>query len=113
MAETLPNQATPIQPEPPCELCQDATARKMAAYGLASLACHVHTGDNQKACLALIVPLEGDDKNADPVDVVKNIMLLDGNGNSIDATAELFTSIIEEAATRAVEEANEAAEKAA
>ena len=108
MAETLPNQV-----EPPCELCQDSTARKMAAYGLASLACHVHTGDNQKACLALIVPLEGDDKNADPIDVVKNIMLLDGNGKSIDATAELMTSIIEEAASRALEESNEAAEKAA
>lgn len=113
MAETLPDQVTPIRPEPPCALCQDATARKMAAYALASMSCHVHTGDNQKACLALIVPLEGDDKNADPVDVVKNIMLLDGNGNSIDATAELLTSIIEEAASRALEESNEAAEKAA
>lgn len=108
-----PTQTPMPVAESPCKLCQDNTARKMAAYGLASLACHMHKGDNQKACLALIVPLEGDDKNIDPVDVVKDIMLLDGNGESIDATAELLTAIIGEAATRAVEEANEAAENAA
>lgn len=78
----------------------------MAGYGLASIACKFHKGDQQKACLALIVPLETGDTTVDPVTVVKNIMLLDGNGKSIDATAELFTSIIEDAATEAAKEFN-------
>ena len=106
MAETLPTQT-----EPPCELCQDATARNMAIYGLTSLACHVHKGDDQKACLALIVPLESGDKNVDPIEVLADVMLLGDNGKSIDETAALLTSIIEEGATLAAEKANDAAEK--
>lgn len=97
---------TPTPPETQCELCQDAKARKLAGYSLATIACEYHKGDMQKACLALIVPLE-QDPDVDPVAVVKKIMLLDGNGKSIDATAELFTSIIEEAAMEAAKEFNE------
>lgn len=113
MAKTLPAQPAPVQPQPPCELCQDTTARRMGAYALASMACHTHKGDSQKACLALIVPLEDDDKNSDPVDVVKNIMMLDGNGKSIDATAELLTTLIEEAAVKALAESEKTAGKPA
>jgi hypothetical protein len=85
----------------------------MAIYGLTSLACQVHKGDDQKACLALIVPLESGDKNADPIEILADVMLLGDNGKSIDETAALLTSIIEEGATLAAEKANKSAEQAA
>jgi len=107
MTANLPNKVTPNPTEPPCELCQDVEARLMAGYGMASVACKFHKGDAHKACLALIVPLEKGDDTVDPVDVVKDIMLLGDQGRSIDETAMLFTSIIEEAATKAAKEAND------
>ena len=94
------------RPEPPCELCQDKTARLMAGYGVASLACKFHKGAAQKACLALIVPLEEGDKNVDPEEVLSEIMLLGDQGKSIDETAELLTSLIENAARKAADKAN-------
>lgn len=81
----------------------------MAGYGVASLACKFHKGEQQKACLALIVPLEEGDKNVDPEEVLSEIMLLGDQGKSIDQTAELLTNIIENAAKRAADKANAAA----
>ncbi len=91
------------QPESPCTLCKDSTARLMGGYGVASIACKLHTGEQQKACLALIVPLEEGDKNVDPEDVLADIMLLGDQGKSIDETAELLTSLIENAARKAAD----------
>lgn len=104
MAETTPTP--PEQPPESCELCKDATTRLMATYGLASVACKLHKGENKTACLALIVPLETGEKDVDPEDVLADIMLLGDNGKSIDDTADIFTSIIEGAATRAAEKAS-------
>jgi hypothetical protein len=81
----------------------------MAGYGVASLACKFHKGEQQKACLALIVPLEEGDNDVSPEKVLSEIMLLGDQGKSIDQTAELLTNLIEEAAKMAADKANAAA----
>lgn len=101
MADNIPST-----PEPPCEACQDKTAKKMAGYAMGTMACYLQKGDMQKACLALIVPLEDNDSTVDPEEVLSEIMLLGDNGKSIDDTAELLTAIIEGAAKKAAAKAN-------
>jgi len=96
------------QPEQPCKLCQDITARLMGGYGLASIACKLHTGEQQKACLALIVPLEEGDKTVDPEEVLADIMGLGDQGASIAEAAELLTTLIENAAKKAADKHNAA-----
>jgi len=78
----------------------------MGGYGVASIACRLHKGDLQKACLALILPLEEGDKTTDPEEVLADIMLLGDRGEAIDETAELLTNLIEGAARKAAAKAN-------
>jgi len=106
MAETTPTP--PEAPETPCAMCNDAKKKKMAVYGLASIACDFHKGEMQEACLKLITPLEDGTKNVDEIEVLADIMGLGDQGKSIAETAELFTSMIESAAQRAADKYNEA-----
>ena len=106
MAETTPTP--PETPETPCLMCQDPKKKKMAVYGLASIACDFHKGEMQEACLKLITPLEDGSKNVDEIEVLADIMGLGDNGQSIAETAELFTTMIEAAAQRAADKHNAA-----
>ena len=104
MVENTPTPPTPT--EQPCELCKDPIAVTMAAYAATSIGCHAMADDNtKKSCLALIVPLEKGDQNADPVEILADVMLLD-QGVSIDKFAEIASDLIERAAARAAEKAN-------
>lgn len=98
---------TPTPLESPCAMCQDPEKKKMAVYGLASIACAYHKGEIQEACLKLITPLEDGTKNVDEIEVLADIMGLGDQGKSIAETAELFTSLIESAAQRAADKYNE------
>lgn len=99
-------ETTPAQPPESCELCKDSVAKTMMAYAATSIGCQAMTDEGtKKSCLALIIPLEKGDKNADPVEILADVMLLD-EGVSIDKFAELASDLIERAATRAAEKAN-------
>ena len=100
-------ETTPAKPPESCELCKDPVATTMMAYAATSIGCQAMSDEGtKKSCLALIIPLEKGDKNADPVEILADVMLLD-EGISIDKFAELASDLIEKAATRAAEKASD------